>query len=75
MTRTENGVAMKQLSSFMVLNVNGGDRVSYTYDEIDQNTGDLISTNNKESFYVVDGSLREHIDAIRGWIRANKLED
>lgn len=66
---------MKQLSSFMALNVNGGDRVSFTYDEIDDKTGEPTSANNKHSFYVVDSSLREHIDAIRGWIRTNKLED
>ena len=28
---------MKQLSSFMALNVNGGDRISFTYDTIDEN--------------------------------------
>lgn len=64
---------MKQLSSFLVLNVNGGDRVSFTYDEIDPGTGNLISTNNKESFFVVDETLRGHIDAIRAHIRENKL--
>lgn len=64
---------MKQLSSFMVLNVNGGDRVSYTYDEIDPNTGDLISTNNKESFFVVDSALRSDINSIRDYLYENKL--
>lgn len=57
----------------MVLNVNGGDRVSFTYDELDPDTGDLISTNNKESFFVVDEALRGHIEAVREFIRANKL--
>ena len=66
---------MKQLSSLMALNVNGGDRISFTYDEIDAETGDLVSTNNKESFYVVDEGLRGHVDAVRDWIRANKLDD
>ena len=65
---------MKQLSSFMALNVNGGDRVSYTYDEIDPDTGEAVSTNNKASFYVVDDGLRTHVEAIRDWIRENKLE-
>lgn len=65
---------MKQLSSFLVLNVNGGDRVSYTYDEINDETGEPISTNNKGNFYVVDEELREHINAIRDFIRINKLE-
>jgi hypothetical protein len=66
---------MKQLSSFMVLNVNGGDRVSYTYDVIDNETGDLISTNNKESFFVVDSDLRATIEDVRDYIRENRLSD
>jgi len=65
---------MKLLSSFMALNVNGGDRVSYTFDEINESTGEPISTNNKENFYVVDSTLRQHIEAIRQYIRENKLE-
>lgn len=64
---------MKQLSSFMVLAVNGGDRISYTYDEIDPDTGDLVSTNNKESFFIVDETLRKHVEAVRKHIRENKL--
>lgn len=64
---------MKQLSSFMALSVNGGDRISFTYDEVDESTGDLLSTNNKESFFVVDDDLRSHVEAIRGFIRDNKL--
>ena len=35
--------ALFSLSSFMVLNVNGGDRVSYTYDEIDADTGEAAA--------------------------------
>lgn len=64
---------MKQLSSLMVLNVNGGDRVTYTYDEINDETGEPISQNNKKSFYVVDETLRMSINAIREYIRDNKL--
>lgn len=65
---------MQQLSSFMVLNVNGGDRVSYTYDEVNDSTGEPTSTNNKKNFYAVDPVLKEHIEAIRDFIRTNKLE-
>lgn len=64
---------MKQLSSFLVLNVSGGDRISYTYDEIDGNTGELTNSNVKESFFVVDDDLRGHVEAIRNYIRENKL--
>ena len=66
---------MKQLSSFMALAVNGGDRISYTYDVIDDETGDVISTNNKESFYVVDAALRGHVEDIRDWLREHKLAE
>lgn len=65
--------SIKQLSSFLVLNVSGGDRVSYTYDEIDSDTGELINANIKESFFVVDNDLRAHIEAVRDYIRENKL--
>ena len=66
---------MKQLSSFMVLNVNGGDRVSYTYDDINENTGEPISQNNKQNFYVVDNDLKSYIESIRQYIREHKLQD
>lgn len=65
---------INQLSSFMALAVNGGDRVSFTYDEIDSDTGDLIDGNKKESFFVVDEELRGEINAIRDYIREHKLQ-
>jgi hypothetical protein len=64
---------MKQLSSFMTLNVNGGDRISFTYDEINNETGELVSSNNKQSFFVVDDELRAHVNAIRAYIVTHKL--
>lgn len=66
---------MKQLSSFMALNVNGGDRVSFTYDALDGNTGDVIEQNIKGSFFVVDEELRNHINAVRDYIKEHKLSD
>jgi hypothetical protein len=57
----------------MVLNVNGGDRVSYTYDEIDDQTGELVDGNIKETFFVVDNTLRNNIEKVRNYIRTNKL--
>lgn len=64
---------IKQLASFAVLNVNGGNRISYTYDEINGETGEVISNNNKESFFVVDSNLMMDIDSIREYIRNKKL--
>ena len=66
---------MKQLASFAVLNVNGGSRITYTYDVIDDETGDLVSTNNKGSFYAVDATLKTNITKIRNFISENKLAD
>lgn len=65
---------MRQVSSYAVLNVDGGDRISFTFNEIDGDTGELISTNNKRSFFVVDEVLRGHVEAVRDYIRMNKLE-
>lgn len=67
------GLEMRQLSSFLVLNVSGGDRVSYTYDTLNDETGEIVGDNSKESFFVVDEQLRSHINAIRAYIRENKL--
>ena len=64
---------IKQLASFAVLNVNGGDRITYTYDEIDADTGDMISSNNKGNFFAVDSALKKNINAIRTYISDNKL--
>ena len=66
---------MKQLSSFSVLTVNGGTRVTYTYDEINDETGDVISTNNKGSFYAVAQTLKGGISTVQNWIAANKLAE
>lgn len=64
---------MKQLSSFMVLSVNGGDRITYTYDEIDDETGEVVNANVKGNFYVTDEDLRGSIGEVRDYIRTNKL--
>lgn len=66
---------MKQLSSYMAMNIDGGERVSYTYTEIDDKTGEIISQNNKGSFYAVDPELRVHLDAVTDYIYRNKLEE
>lgn len=66
---------IKQLASFAVLSVNGGDRISYTYDEIDAETGDVVSANNKGSFFAVDPALKGKITQIRNYIAEKKLSE
>ena len=64
---------MKQLSSFAVITIGGGDRISFTFDEINDDAGEPISANNKKSFYVIDEDLQAHVEAIRDYIREHKL--
>ena len=59
---------------FSILNVNGMDRATFTYDEIDE-SGNLVSHNNKKSFYIVDAELKTHVDAIRKFITVNKVDE
>ena len=66
---------IKQLASFAVLNVNGGDRVTYTFDELDAETGDVISSNNKGSFFVVDNKFAQDIESVRQYIKEHKLSE
>ncbi len=66
---------MKQLSSFLAQSVNGGIRIGYTYDELDDETGEVVSANNKASFYVVDSGLRASINAVQDWLRDHKLSE
>lgn len=64
---------MKQLNSFMAMSIGGGDRITFTFDEINEETGEPISQNNKGSFYITDSKVMESINAIRDYIREHKL--
>lgn len=63
---------MKKLTSFTAHVTAEGQRISYTFSEIDS-TGRLVSQNTRENFIVVDSDLQAHIDAINDFIKANKL--
>lgn len=65
---------MKQLKSFMIMHINGVDRVSYTYDEYD-NDEKLISSNNKGNFICADSVLKGKITSIKNYITDNKLSE
>ena len=64
---------MKQLKSFMVMNVSGMNRVTATYDVIDE-SGMPVSRNSKLSFYAVEKELNQSIEEIQAMLLA-KLED
>ncbi len=66
---------MKQLTSYMVLNMSGVNRVSYTFDEIDDETGEVVSTNNKGSFVAVNPKLKGFLTQTQNWLTDNKLSE
>lgn len=59
---------MKILRAFQVINKDGSYAVSATYNEVDDNTGELIRQNAKESFYAVDTGLKDDIKAVEDYI-------
>ena len=63
---------MKKLTSFTAHVTAEGQRISFTFSEIDPN-GKLISQNERENFIVVDNELQSHIDAINSYINQTKL--
>lgn len=63
---------MKKLTSFTHLTTGEGDRIAYTYSEIDS-SGNLISQNNKGNFIAIDSELVTHIREIQSFIQNNHL--
>lgn len=63
---------MKKLTSFSNFKSTEGDRISFTFSEIDEK-GNIESRNNKGSFIVMDNTLVEHINAIKQYINENHL--
>ena len=65
---------MKKLTS---VTTSEGQRLSYTYSVIDEDTGAIISDNNRESMIVLDipknAEVLGHIDAIKAYL-SRKLE-
>lgn len=66
---------MKQMTSFAILSPNGNDRITFAYDEINEATGEPVRRQVKKSFFVTDAAVEAHINAIRQYIKDNKLGD
>lgn len=64
---------MKKVTSFTHLITGEGSRIAFTYSEMNE-SGDLISQNNKGNFVAMDQELSTHINAINDYINRNKLE-
>jgi len=63
---------MKKLTSFTAHVTAEGQRISFTYSEIDD-SGKLIKQNERENFIVMGAELQAHIDAINTYIKENRL--
>lgn len=66
---------MKALTSFTKLTTGEGIRIAYTYSVINDDTGEVISQNNKGSFIALDQSLRAHLNAVDSFISEHYLAD
>lgn len=64
---------MKKVTSFTHLITGEGNRIAYTFSELDS-IGNLVSQNNKGNFVAVDPELVSHINAINDYINKNKLQ-
>nr|UWG80430.1 MAG: hypothetical protein [Bacteriophage sp.] len=63
----------KILTSFMNLSTGEGSRIAYTYSEVNEETGEIVSQNNKGNFLVLDENLQSHLDYIKKYIRDKYL--
>lgn len=63
---------MKILRAFHVVNRDGEFSVGITFHEVDEN-GNIVTPDQKESFFAVDPELKEHIESIESYIRKKRL--
>ncbi|EPY2273644.1 hypothetical protein ACXAUS_002512 [Clostridium sporogenes] len=65
---------IKKLTGIAVINRAEGKRIAYTYSELDNNTGDIIQDNVKNSFIALDERLLSTIKDLEIYIKDNKLK-
>lgn len=63
----------KILTSFMNLSTGEGSRIVYTYSEVNEETGEVVSQNNKGNFLVMNDDVQAHLDAVKKYIREKYL--
>ena len=63
----------KILTSFMNLVTGEGSRIAYTYSEVDESTGSIISQNNKGNFLVMNDDVQKNLDSVKDYIKNNFL--
>jgi hypothetical protein len=63
----------KILTSFMNLSTGEGSRIAYTYSEVNEETGEVVSQNNKGNFLVMNDDVQKNLDSVKNYIRNNFL--
>lgn len=63
----------KILTSFMNLSTGEGGRIAYTYSEVNEEIGEVVSQNNKGNFLVMNDDVQTHLDAVKTYIRDKYL--
>ncbi len=66
---------MRQLNGFLAMRVGGGIRITSTFDLIDDNTGELLSSNNTDTFVAVDPSLIKDISDVENYLIEHRLNN
>lgn len=59
---------MKILTGFAVVKDSVGNRITYTFSEVDEN-GTIVSSNNKESFIVLDNDTNNLIAQLESKVK------
>ena len=65
----------KKLTSFTKFATAEGVRLAYTFSEINDMTGEVISQGNKGSRIVVNEDLAAHLEAVETFIKTNFLTE
>jgi hypothetical protein len=66
---------MKLLTSFTKITTGEGIRVAYTYSEVNVETGEVISQNNKGSFIAMQPTLKQHLQEVDDFISEHYLSE
>lgn len=62
----------KVLRAYQIIKQDGMSTINSTYHELDDN-GNIARKNVKDSFYVTDSELQDHLSAIEDYINKNRL--
>jgi len=65
---------MRILTGFAIINDRIGERVTYSYDEVDEK-GNIIKTNVKGSYLAVEQDVKDAIDVLKPLIESRMNED